>query len=330
VYNKLFSKILDSSTWLESHATRIVWFTFLAAMDQDGMCEFASPLNVAHRARVTPEEAEAALAILEAPDKYSSDTDREGRRIERVAGGWIVLNARKYRAITTAADRREKTRERVRKHRARAHGEGDAPASDPSPAVDCNAESVTRNAPVTTSEAETTSEANEKKKAGAARGKSEKPPSARDKRERPVHPLFGEVRDLVFRYYRHCNGSVDPEWGGREGKSLSDLLAANPQATIDHWTRCMTGRSRSDVNHAERPALWLPRLSSFREPVDAYGRPKTLSNENGGKTTHGTSRESAQQRQQRIDDETRASYARLAPQMGVSQAADDGVSEARP
>jgi hypothetical protein len=36
MYNKLFTKILDSTIWLENDATRLVWITFLAVMDEDG------------------------------------------------------------------------------------------------------------------------------------------------------------------------------------------------------------------------------------------------------------------------------------------------------
>ena len=36
MYNKLFTKILDSTIWLESDATRLVWITFIAIMDEDG------------------------------------------------------------------------------------------------------------------------------------------------------------------------------------------------------------------------------------------------------------------------------------------------------
>jgi hypothetical protein len=34
MYNKLFTKILDSSIWLENHATVRVWITLLASMDE--------------------------------------------------------------------------------------------------------------------------------------------------------------------------------------------------------------------------------------------------------------------------------------------------------
>jgi hypothetical protein len=117
MYNKIFSKILDSSVWLEPTPTRIVWITLLAAMDEEGFCSFAAIGNVAGRARVTLEEAKTALEILASPDPESSDPDNEGRRIERVSGGWVVLNATKYRDIVSRANAQEKTRERVKKFR---------------------------------------------------------------------------------------------------------------------------------------------------------------------------------------------------------------------
>lgn len=117
MYNKLFTKILDSSIWLESDATRIVWMTFLAAMDDDGFVAFASPANVAHRARVSLEAAEAAIAVLEAPDANSSDPENEGRRAERCPGGWYVLNANKYRELVTRLESKRLHRDRQQRYR---------------------------------------------------------------------------------------------------------------------------------------------------------------------------------------------------------------------
>lgn len=113
VYNKLFTKILDSSIWLAPDPVRIVWITFLASMDEDGYVLFASALNVARRANVSVDDANQAISVLENPDEYSSDTDNEGRRIERIPGGWIVLNAEKYRRIATRLLYREKVASRV-------------------------------------------------------------------------------------------------------------------------------------------------------------------------------------------------------------------------
>jgi len=118
MYNKLFTKILDSSIWLEDDSTRLIWLTFLAVMDQDGFAQFASVANLAYRARVPLVAAQQAVAKLEGPDPDSSDPDHEGRRVERIAGGWMVLNAGKYRDLVTREIARERTRERVRKHRA--------------------------------------------------------------------------------------------------------------------------------------------------------------------------------------------------------------------
>jgi hypothetical protein len=124
VYNKLFTKILDSSIWLAPDPHRLVWITFLAAMDEDGNAMFASAGNVAARARVTREQAEAAIASFEGPDADSGDQEYEGRRIERFPGGWHVLNAAKYRALVTKAIIREQTKARTARWREKRAGDG--------------------------------------------------------------------------------------------------------------------------------------------------------------------------------------------------------------
>lgn len=117
MYNKLFTQILDSSIWLEPVTTRIVWITLIAAMDEDGYAHFSAVENLASRARVTAEECNAAVTLLSSPDKDSGDPDNDGRRIDRVPGGFVVLNAAKYRAKLNRATIREQTRLRVAKHR---------------------------------------------------------------------------------------------------------------------------------------------------------------------------------------------------------------------
>lgn len=139
MYNKIFTKILDSSIWLEADSTRLVWLTMIASMDSEGFCQFASAANVARRAIVSDEAAINAIKVLESPDANSSDPDNEGRRIERVPGGWIVLNASKYRETVTRAIAQEKNRLRVAKHRAKK--------------TPCNASVMVANDSVTQSEA---------------------------------------------------------------------------------------------------------------------------------------------------------------------------------
>jgi hypothetical protein len=118
MYNKLFTKILDSSIWLEPDATRLIWITLIAAMDEDGFVQLSAIGNLAGRARVSIEDATKAVQCLESTDS-SGDQEFEGRRIERVPGGWVILNARKYRDMVTRAVSRESNRVRVARHRAK-------------------------------------------------------------------------------------------------------------------------------------------------------------------------------------------------------------------
>lgn len=117
MYTKLFAKILDSSIWLAPDPHRLVWITLLAAMDEDCNAFFACSENLAGRARVTLQATEAAILAFESPDPKSGDPEFDGRRIERIPGGWHILNGPKYREIVTKSIAREKTRERVQRWR---------------------------------------------------------------------------------------------------------------------------------------------------------------------------------------------------------------------
>src|SRR6266496_1345611 len=117
MYTKLFEKILDSSIWLEPDSTLRLWITLLASMNEDGFCAFACEENLGRRARLKPSLLRRALETLSSPDPRSADSEHEGRRIEKVPGGWMVLNAKKYAALATRMDYLTGTRERVRRHR---------------------------------------------------------------------------------------------------------------------------------------------------------------------------------------------------------------------
>lgn len=159
MYNKLFSKILDSSIWLAPDPHRLVWITFLAAMDEDGNVLMASTANVAARARVTLEQAKDAILAFESPDPDSGDPDNEGRRIERFPGGWFVLNSAKYRAIVTKQVMREQNRVRVARYRAKVAESSAKVTPNNAEVMLSNAEPQKRNAEVMQSEAYTDTEA---------------------------------------------------------------------------------------------------------------------------------------------------------------------------
>ena len=115
-YTKLFSTIIHSTIWQAPDHVRLVWITMLAMSDKDG-CVYASVPGLAKAAGVSINECDSALEALKAPDIRSRTQEREGRRIEDIEGGWWLINHRKYRDMLSEADRRERNRIRVARHR---------------------------------------------------------------------------------------------------------------------------------------------------------------------------------------------------------------------
>ncbi|MBU2527699.1 MAG: hypothetical protein KKC03_13970 [Bacteroidetes bacterium] len=116
---KLDCKILDKSIWRESPEVCKVWITILAMADQDGLVEAAIP-GIADRARVSLKETEKAIMKFQAPDKYSSNPDHDGKRIERTGRGFKVLNYNIYREFSYSSNK-----DAVRKRKYRESIEGD-------------------------------------------------------------------------------------------------------------------------------------------------------------------------------------------------------------
>lgn len=110
----LWSKILDSSVWMESKEARLVWITMLAMKDSEGKV-FAAAAALAHRARVETEECQKALEIFLAPDPSSTSPNDEGRRLRVIPGGWQIINHEQYRFSTEA--KRQFWRESKRQER---------------------------------------------------------------------------------------------------------------------------------------------------------------------------------------------------------------------
>jgi hypothetical protein len=112
-FTKLHAVILDSSIWLAPPETRCVWIAMLAMANRDGVVE-ASVGGLAHRANVSIEACRLALEAFEGPDPDSRD-GTTGERIEKVPGGWLILNHANYRDLQTREQKL--TAERVRRHR---------------------------------------------------------------------------------------------------------------------------------------------------------------------------------------------------------------------
>lgn len=122
-YTKLFSTILDSTVWQEPAETRLTWITMLAMADQQGVVSSSIP-GLAKRAGVSLDGCEHALATFLAPDRYSRTKDHDGRRIEPVQGGWVLLNHAHYRELREREDRREQARLGMQQLRERRKAEG--------------------------------------------------------------------------------------------------------------------------------------------------------------------------------------------------------------
>jgi hypothetical protein len=117
-YTKLFSSIVHSTIWREDNETRLVWITMLAIADKNGEVEASIP-GLADLSRVTVDECIESLKKLSEPDPYSRSKEFNGRRVEEIDGGWVLLNHAKYRQKMSEEDRREKNKLRQRRYRER-------------------------------------------------------------------------------------------------------------------------------------------------------------------------------------------------------------------
>lgn len=117
-YTKLFGEILYSTIWQEPDHVRLVWITMLALKDERHQV-MASVPGLAQAAHVTREQCEDALQKFMSPDPDSRSQDFEGRRIEKVDGGWELLNGEHYRKKQSIEERKNYQKEWVREKRAK-------------------------------------------------------------------------------------------------------------------------------------------------------------------------------------------------------------------
>jgi hypothetical protein len=99
-YIPLFASTLDSSLWSLDGDCLKVFLTLALKADPEG--EVTASLDGLARAAALPiPEVTQHLKRLEGPDEHSKDLDRApangGRRLERIAGGWRVVNIEWYR-----------------------------------------------------------------------------------------------------------------------------------------------------------------------------------------------------------------------------------------
>ena len=132
-YVKLHQELFESTIWQESTVIRLAWITILLMANKDGEVTTSIP-GLANRIGCSIPEAEEAIHKFLSPDKYSRTQQDEGRRLEIIEGGWVVLNHGKYRNKGSRSDAKEQNRIRQQRYRDKQQRNG---------------ESVTNNAPVT-------------------------------------------------------------------------------------------------------------------------------------------------------------------------------------
>jgi len=116
-YTPLFGKIVDSSLWDEDDMVVKVFLTMLAKKDMDDIVR-GTAYNISKWSRKTEAEVLRALKVLSSPDTRRIEKQpNEGRRIEKVEGGWFIINGEYYRKLMQEANRREYQRRKQAEYR---------------------------------------------------------------------------------------------------------------------------------------------------------------------------------------------------------------------
>ncbi len=230
----------------------------LAMADRNGRV-WASIPGLAKEAAVSVEACRTAIAEFLAPDPDSRTKVAEGRRIEEIDGGWRLINHAKYRAIRDEEERRIYKTLKQRDYRSVDNVDKSGQCGPQSTGVDPSRHI-----------AEAEAEAKEQKPSrGEPRAKK-----SWNEMKHSTDPRHRACQEAIFAYYQSKNEGDDPDWEGREGKALGMFLSANPKLTAEGMKRLLDHRAASEVNHSERPALWISKLKSFRMgPLDKFNRP---------------------------------------------------------
>lgn len=231
-FAKLDSGIVNSTIWVQPADVLKVWVWFLSQCDANGVVRTAAP-PLAHACMVPLDRMREILALLESPDPDSRTSTDEGRRIEKIEGGWRIVNYGAYREKRDEEATRERKREWDREHRPSGHARAKQSASSPMQSDQSDSKPTSP----TKAEAEEEVEAGKQdQKIGAPRKRSATPqgtrlpadwqPSADDlafaARERP--DIDAKAEADKFRDY----------WHGRAGK---EARKADWPATWRNWIR---------------------------------------------------------------------------------------------
>lgn len=115
----LWSGIVTSSIWDEPDYVLKIFLTMMALKDSDHVVRL-SAYQIGKFAKKGEAEVLEALKILSSPDtKRIEPQEYEGRRIQAVEEGWLILNGQKYRDMVRLEMVRSKNRKAQAAYRAR-------------------------------------------------------------------------------------------------------------------------------------------------------------------------------------------------------------------
>ena len=102
-FTPLDGSILTSTLLRNGPDVIACWLLMLASCDKLGESTL-TPDSAASLLRISDERAEAAFAILQAPDPKSRNKEHEGRRIVPLEGGaWFIVSHQKYQWLASKA-----------------------------------------------------------------------------------------------------------------------------------------------------------------------------------------------------------------------------------
>ena len=209
-YTKLFNSIVTSTIWTEDDKTRIVWITMLALADKHGEVQASIP-GLARVAGVSVADCEKALEKFLSPDPYSRTPDDEGRRIESIEGGWVLLNHGKYRDLASKEESKASNAVRQKRWRDRQR----------------------RNAKVTGSDAGVTEE-RDIADAKAEAKSTPKPPRGASPLDLPHGKIFREAWATWVKHRGEIKKSLKPTQTASQLKTLGKMPEAEAVAMIEH------------------------------------------------------------------------------------------------
>ena len=122
--------IIDSSLWTEPYYVRVLFVTLMALKDKNFIVKH-SAFAIGQRGHMSEREVLDGLAVLASPDKKRLEPQLfEGRRIQKVEDGWLILNGAKYRKLIGEARRRQYKAMKQREYRLIAQGVDPAVAKE--------------------------------------------------------------------------------------------------------------------------------------------------------------------------------------------------------